>query len=67
LPEETCRKLRLTVGAKFKLLSDDEGVLVLKLMETGLTSVTEADLRLQQSALPKIWDDPNEDMYDANV
>ncbi len=69
LPEEVLRQLNLIEGMKFKLLTADEGVLVLKLIDTFTeqTSVTEADLRLQQMALAKIWDSPEEDIYDANL
>ncbi|MBI1928459.1 hypothetical protein HYR99_29980 [Candidatus Poribacteria bacterium] len=70
LPEEVLRQLNLIEGMKFKLLAADEGVLVLKLINdapTEQTSVTEVDLRLQQIALAKIWDSPEEDIYDANL
>jgi len=70
LPEEVLRQFNLIEGMKFKLLAADEGVLVLKLINdapTEQTGVTEIDLRLQQIALAKIWDSPEEDIYDANL
>jgi len=62
LPEESCRKLKLRKGMKLKLLTDDESILVLKLV--GNTQIDEASLFLQQQALAKIWDNPAEDIYD---
>ncbi|MBM4048338.1 MAG: hypothetical protein FJ279_24820 [Planctomycetes bacterium] len=69
LPEETVRKLGLGPGMKFRLLADDEAILVMKLVAGpySRTSVTQADLRLQQAALAKIWDTPAEDLYNDDV
>ncbi|NCO35662.1 MAG: hypothetical protein AUJ92_21075 [Armatimonadetes bacterium CG2_30_59_28] len=69
LPEETYRKLHLGPGMKFELLTDHDSVLVLKLMSfpTGCSSATDADLRMQQAALNKIWGDPVEDIYNDDV
>jgi hypothetical protein len=68
LPEETFRKLNLGPGMKFKLLADDDAVLVMKLaVPIEQSSVGEAELRLQQAALAKIWDDPAEDLYNEDV
>ena len=67
LSDETCQKLRLTVGTRFELLTDNEDVLVLRRVADGMSSVTAAELRLQQAALAKVWDDPDEDRYNASV
>lgn len=68
-PEQTFRKLRLTAGMKFKLLADNDGVLVLKLLDTPVdrSSITENELQLQQAALEKIWNDPVEDIYNDEI
>ncbi len=69
LPEKTLRKLSLSAGKRFKLLTDDDGVIVLKLLdsEVNRSSVTESELRLQQEALEKIWNNPAEDIYNDEI
>ena len=68
LPAKTRRKLHLGPGMKFKLLTDDDSMLVLKLVRpAGKSSIGEAELRLQQLGLAKIWDDPAEDIYSEDV
>ena len=68
LPEETRRKLHLGPGMKFELLTDEHSILVLRLVgPADESSIGEAELRLQQLAVAKIWDDPAEDIYSEDV
>ena len=69
LPEQTLRKFRFSAGMKFKLLADNDGVLVLKLLDMPIdrSGVTENELQLQQAALEKIWNNPAEDIYNDEI
>jgi bifunctional DNA-binding transcriptional regulator/antitoxin component of YhaV-PrlF toxin-antitoxin module len=68
LPTKTRRKLRLGPGMKFKLLTDDDSMLVMRLVPpSAQSSIGAAELRLQQMALAKIWDDPAEDIYNEHA
>lgn len=69
LPEATVNKLHLGPGMKLKVLADDDAVLVMKLLNGTMEESTarEGELRLQQAALAKIWDDPAEDIYNEDV
>ena len=69
LPKGVLRDFNLVEGTKLELLAADEGMLVLKLIDSPAerTSVTESDLRLQQMAVAKIWDHPDEDIYNDDL
>jgi bifunctional DNA-binding transcriptional regulator/antitoxin component of YhaV-PrlF toxin-antitoxin module len=66
LPKRSIEKMRLRAGMRFKLLADEEGVLVLRLMreEETETQIDEGSLLLQQHALKNIWDSEEEDAYE---
>ena len=49
---------------RFKLLADEEDVLVLRLVHEDETQVDESSLLLQQQALKNIWDSKEEDVYE---
>ncbi len=51
---------------RFKLLADEEDILVLRLVreEETKTQVDEGSLLLQQHALKSIWDSEEEDVYE---
>jgi hypothetical protein len=49
---------------RFKLLADEEDVLVLRLVHEEETQVDEGSLLLQQQALKNIWDSKEEDVYE---
>jgi len=69
LPEQTLHKFRFSAGMKFKLLADNDGVLVLKLLDMPVarSGVTENELQLQQAALDKMWNNPAEDIYNDEI
>jgi hypothetical protein len=48
---------------RFKLLADEDDVLVLRLVREEGTQVDESSLLLQQQALKNIWDNKEEDVY----
>ena len=62
-------KMRLRAGMRFKLLADEDGVLVLRLVrkEETETQIDEGSLLLQQQALKNIWDREEEDAYDKHL
>jgi len=63
IPKRSVEKLRLRAGMRFKLLADEDDVLVLRLVREEETQVDEGSLLLQQQALKNIWDSKEEDVY----
>jgi serine phosphatase RsbU (regulator of sigma subunit) len=64
IPRQSIKKMRLKTGMRFKLLADEEDVLVLRLVHEDETQVDESSLLLQQQALKNIWDSKEEDVYE---
>ncbi|MEA2004143.1 MAG: hypothetical protein U9O53_04240 [archaeon] len=64
IPMRSIKKMRLKAGMRFKLLADEEDVLVLRLVHEEETQVDEGFLLLQQQALKNIWDSKEEDVYE---
>jgi AbrB family looped-hinge helix DNA binding protein len=64
IPKRSVEKMRLRAGMRFKLLADEDDVLVLRLVREEETQVDESSLLLQQRALKNIWDSEEEDVYD---
>ena len=66
IPKRSIEKMRLKTGMRFKLLADEEDVLVLKLLreEETETQIEEGSLLLLQQALKNIWDSEEEDAYE---
>lgn len=64
IPKQSIKKMRLKTGMRFKLLADEEDVLVLRLVHEDETQVDESSLLLQQQALKNIWDSKEEDVYE---
>ncbi|MCD6206605.1 MAG: hypothetical protein J7J06_01280 [Methanosarcinales archaeon] len=64
IPRQSIKKMRLKTGMRFKLLADEEDVLVLRLVREEETQVDEGSLLLQQQALKNIWDSKEEDVYE---
>ncbi len=64
IPRRSIEKMRLKTGMRFKLLADEEDVLVLRLVHEEETQVDEGSLLLQQQALKNIWDSEEEDVYE---
>jgi len=66
IPKRSVEKMRLRAGMRFKLLADEDDVLVLRLVreEETETQVDEGSLLLQQQALKNIWDSEEEDVYE---
>ena len=66
IPKRSAEKMRLRAGMRFKLLADEDDVLVLRLVreEKTKTQVDEGSLLLQQQALKNIWDSKEEDVYE---
>ncbi len=64
IPRRSIKKMRLKTGMRFKLLADEEDVLVLRLVHEEETQVDEGSLLLQQQALKNIWDSKEEDVYE---
>ena len=66
IPKRSVEKMRLRAGMRFKLLADEDDVLVLRLVreEEIKTQVDEGSLLLQQQALKNIWDSEEEDVYE---
>jgi len=66
IPKRIVEKLRLKAGMRFKLLADEDDILVLRLVreEETKTQVNEGSLLLQQQALKNIWDSEEEDVYE---
>ena len=66
IPKRSVEKMRLRAGMRFKLLADEDDILVLRLVreEEIKTQVDEGSLLLQQQALKNIWDSEEEDVYD---
>jgi hypothetical protein len=58
--------MQLRAGMRFKLLADEDDILVLRLVreEETKTQVDESSLLLQQQALKNIWDSEEEDAYE---
>jgi hypothetical protein len=58
--------MQLRAGMRFKLLADEDDILVLRLVreEETKTRVDESSLLLQQQALKNIWDSEEEDVYE---
>jgi bifunctional DNA-binding transcriptional regulator/antitoxin component of YhaV-PrlF toxin-antitoxin module len=63
IPKRSIEKMRLRAGMRFKLLADEDDVLVLRLVREEGTQVDESSLLLQQQALKNIWDSKEEDVY----
>jgi bifunctional DNA-binding transcriptional regulator/antitoxin component of YhaV-PrlF toxin-antitoxin module len=63
IPKRSIEKMRLRAGMRFKLLADEDDVLVLRLVREEETQVDESSLLLQQQALKNIWDSKEEDVY----
>jgi len=61
--------MRLRAGMRFKLLADEDDVLVLRLVreEETETQIDEGSLLLQQQALKNIWDSKEEDVYEYKI
>ena len=64
IPRRSIEKMRLKTGMRFKLLVDEEDVLVLRLVHEEETQIDESSLLLQQQALKNIWDSKEEDVYE---
>ena len=66
IPKRSVEKMRLKAGMRFKLLADEDDILVLRLVreEETKTQVDEGSLLLQQEALKNIWDSKEEDAYE---
>jgi len=66
IPKRSLEKLHLKAGMRFKLLADEDDVLVLRLVreEDAESQVDEGSLLLQQQALRNIWDSEEEDVYE---
>ncbi|MEA2074369.1 MAG: hypothetical protein U9O85_01335 [Euryarchaeota archaeon] len=66
IPKRSLEKLHLKAGMRFKLLADEDDVLVLRLVreEDAESQVDESSLLLQQQALKNIWDSEEEDVYE---
>ncbi len=62
-------KMHLKAGMRFKLLADEEDILVLRLVREEETKiqVDESSLLLQQEALKNIWDSEEEDVYEQKI
>jgi hypothetical protein len=57
--------MRLRAGMRFKLLADEDDILVrLVHEEKTMTQVDMSSLLLQQQALKNIWDSEEEDVYE---
>ena len=69
IPKRSVEKMRLMAGMRFKLLADEDDVLVLRLVreEETETQVDAGSLLLQQQALKNIWDSKEEDVYEQNI
>lgn len=63
IPKRSIEKMRLRAGMRFKLLADEDDVLVLRLVREEGTQVDESSLLLQQQALKNIWASKEEDVY----
>lgn len=66
IPKRSLEKMRLKAGMRFKLLADDDDVLVLRIVreEDAESQVDKGSLLLQQQALKNIWDSEEEDVYE---
>ncbi|KAF5435869.1 hypothetical protein C5S35_10030 [Candidatus Methanophagaceae archaeon] len=66
IPKRSIEKMLLRAGMQFKLLADEDNVLVLRLVreEETETQVDNGSLLLQQQALKNIWDSEEEDIYE---
>jgi len=66
IPKRSVEKMRLRAGMRFKLLADEDDVLVLRLVreEETESQIGKGSLLLQQQALKNIWDSEEEDIYD---
>jgi len=66
IPKRSIKEMRLKTGMRFKLLADEEDVLVLKLLreEETETQIEEGSLLLEQQALKNIWDREEEEAYE---
>ena len=54
---------------RFKLLTDEDDILVLRLVreKETKTQIDESSLLLQQQALKNIWDSEEEDVYEQKI
>jgi antitoxin component of MazEF toxin-antitoxin module len=66
IPKRSLEKMRLKAGMRFKLLADDDDVLVLRIVreEEAESQVDKGSLLLQQQSLKNIWDSEEEDVYE---
>ncbi|HJH27605.1 MAG TPA: hypothetical protein C5S37_12785 [Methanophagales archaeon] len=66
IPKRSLEKMHLKAGMLFKLLADEDDVLVLRLVRDKEVEklVDEGSLLLQQQALKNIWDSEEEDVYE---
>ena len=64
IPKRCVEKMRLRAGMRFKLLTDEDDVLVLRLVREEETEIDAGSLLLQQQALKNIWDSEEEDSYE---
>lgn len=66
IPKRSLEKMRLKAGMRFKLLADDDDVLVLRIVreEDAESQVDKGSLLLQQQSLKNIWDSEEEDVYE---
>jgi len=66
IPKRSVEKMRLKAGMRFKLLADEDDILVLRLVheEKTRTQVDMSSLLLQQQSLKNIWDSEEEDVYE---
>jgi bifunctional DNA-binding transcriptional regulator/antitoxin component of YhaV-PrlF toxin-antitoxin module len=62
IPKRSLEKMRLKAGMRFKLLADDDDVLVLRIVreEDAESQVDKGSLLLQQQSLKNIWDSEDE-------
>jgi len=69
IPKRSVKKMQLRAGMRFKLLADEDDILVLRLVreEKIETQVDESSLLLQQQALKNIWDSEEEDVYEQKI
>jgi len=66
IPKQSIEKMQLKTGMQFKLLADENDVLVLRLVreEESNTQIDVNSLILQQQSLKNIWDSKEEDIYE---
>jgi hypothetical protein len=64
IPKRSVEKMRLRAGMRFKLLTDEDDVLVLRLVREEETEIDAGSLLVQQQALKNSWDSEEEDSYE---